>query len=145
MIGPLAKIISTSNSFKIVLIYFGKVWLKSNLCILLFYWLIYLFLFSPLPLNASFLIVKHSCVREELIDVVFFFRHNFKDHCAQTYFWWVCTRAPCLWSVHIPIWQFSLHLPLSVYIHSYQQATELQPHFHGRKFPTLSMLYQHRG
>ena len=27
--------------------------------------------------NASFIIVKNSCVREELIDPPFFFRHNF--------------------------------------------------------------------
>ena len=77
MIGLLAKIIRTSNSFKNVLRYFGKVWRKLNLCILWFDWLIALYIFTPLPRNASFLIVKHSCVREELSDVVFFFRHNF--------------------------------------------------------------------
>ena len=27
--------------------------------------------------NTSFLIVKDSCVKEELIDLLFFFRHNF--------------------------------------------------------------------
>ena len=69
MIGLLAKIIRTSKNFKNVLRYFGKVWLKSNLCILWIDWLIALYLFTPLTCNASFLIVKHSCIREELSDV----------------------------------------------------------------------------
>ena len=49
-------------------------------------WLVnsYLF-FTQLPCNASFLIVKHSCVREELSDVLFFFGHNFnKALCKNT-------------------------------------------------------------
>ena len=46
MIGPLAKIIRTSNSFKNVLRYFGKVWRKSNLCILWFDWFIALYSFT---------------------------------------------------------------------------------------------------
>ena len=65
----LTKIIITSNSSKNVLRYFGKVWLESSLWILWFDWLIALYLFTPLPRNASFLIFKHSCVREELSDV----------------------------------------------------------------------------
>ena len=69
MIGLLAQIIRASNSFKSVLRYFGKVFRKSNLCILQFDWLRDLYFFTPLPRNASFLIVKHSCVREELSDV----------------------------------------------------------------------------
>ena len=59
----------TLNAFKIVPRYFGKVWRRSNLCIIQFYWLIALYLFTPFPRNASFTIVKHSCVREELSDV----------------------------------------------------------------------------
>ena len=33
------------------------------------------------------------------------------NHCAGTYWWWVCTYAPHLWFVHLPNWHFSLHLP----------------------------------
>ena len=69
MIGLLSKITTTSDSFKTVLRYFGKVWRKSNVCIIRFYWLIDLYLFTLLSRNASFLIVKYSCVREELSDV----------------------------------------------------------------------------
>ena len=58
MIGPLAKFARASNSFKIVLIYFGKVWRKSNVCIIRFDWLIALYLFTLLTRNTSFLIVK---------------------------------------------------------------------------------------
>ena len=43
MIGPLVKIIRTSNSFKNVLRYFGKIIRKSNLVILWFEWLIALY------------------------------------------------------------------------------------------------------
>ena len=69
MIGPLAKIFRASNSFIIVLRYSGKVLRKSNLCIVRFNWLISLYLFTTVPRNARFSIVKHSCVREELSDV----------------------------------------------------------------------------
>ena len=69
MIGPLAKFVRTSNSFKIVLRYFGKVRRKSNVCIIRFDWLIALYLFTLLPRNESFLIIKSSGVREELSDV----------------------------------------------------------------------------
>ena len=68
MIGPLAQIIIASNSFKTVLRYFGKVWHKSNVYIMLFDWLIALYIFTLLPRNASFLILKNSCVREEVSD-----------------------------------------------------------------------------
>ena len=86
MIGPLAKIIITSNSFKIVLRYFGKVWRKSNFFRLWFDWLIALYLFTQLPHNASFLIVKNSGVREEFSDVVFFFQRNFKKSVCKNIF-----------------------------------------------------------
>ena len=69
MIGLLAKINRTSNSFKNVIRYFGKIWHKSNLWILWFDWLIALYIFTLLTRNASFIIIKHSCVREELSDV----------------------------------------------------------------------------
>ena len=69
MIGLLAKFVRSSNSFKIVLRYFGKVWRKSNVCIIRFDWLIDLYLFISLVHNTSFPVVKKSCVREELSDV----------------------------------------------------------------------------
>ena len=33
------------------------------------------------------------------------------NHCARTYCLWVSACAPHLWSVHLPNWHFSLHLP----------------------------------
>ena len=63
MIGPLSKIFRASNLFKIVLRYFGKVWHKPNVCIIRFDWLISLYIFTPLPCNASFLIVIFLCQR----------------------------------------------------------------------------------
>ena len=111
MIGSLAKTIRNTNLFKNVPRYFGKVRRQSTLCILLFDWWIYLFLFTPRPHNAIFLLFKHSCVREELSNVVFLFRHNFnRSLCARTHIWWVCNRASYLWSVHFPNWYFSLNL-----------------------------------
>ena len=86
MIGPLAQIIRTTNSFQNVLSYFCKVRRKSNLCILQFDWLIVLYLFTTLTCNASFLIVKHGCVRYELSDGVFFFRHNFNKSLCKNIF-----------------------------------------------------------
>ena len=63
MIGPLAEFVTASNSFKIVQSYFGKVYRKSNVCIIQFNWLIGIYLVLSLVRNASFLIVKSSCVR----------------------------------------------------------------------------------
>ena len=39
------------------------------MCIIQYDWLIVLYIFIPLVRIASFLIVKNSCVREELTDV----------------------------------------------------------------------------
>ena len=69
MIGLLDQIFRALNSFKIVLRYFGKVWRKLNFCILWFDGLRALYIFTPLPCNASFLIVKEICVGEELSDI----------------------------------------------------------------------------
>ena len=86
MIGPLAKFVRASNSSKTVLRYFCKVLCKSNVCIIQFYWLIPLYLFTLLPCNASFLIVKNSFVREEVSDLVFFFRHAFNRSLCKNIF-----------------------------------------------------------
>ena len=32
------------------------------------------------------------------------------NHCERTYFWWVRTRAPHVWFIHLPNWNFHLHL-----------------------------------
>ena len=69
MIVPLAKIITTSNSFKIVLGYFGKVQCKSNVRRIRFDWLIALHIFTLLPRNPSFLILKNSYVRGKVSGV----------------------------------------------------------------------------
>ena len=58
----------------------------SNVCILRFDWLIGIYLFISLVRNASFLVVKKSGVREELSDVVFFFRHNFNISLCKNIF-----------------------------------------------------------
>ena len=42
--------------------------------------------FTPLPCNTSFLIVKHSCFREELSGIVFFFRCNFNKSLCKNIF-----------------------------------------------------------
>ena len=60
------KFISFSEKF---LRYFDKVRHKSNVRIIQYYWLIVLYIFIPLVRIASFLIVKNSCVREELTDI----------------------------------------------------------------------------
>ena len=103
MIGPLAKFVTASNLFKIVLRDFGKVWRKSNVCIIGFDWLIDLYIFTLLHCYAIFLIVKNSCVGEEVSDIN-------KSLCKKKC-WWVRACAPHLWFVHIPNLHFFLHLP----------------------------------
>ena len=93
MIGPLAKMITTSNSFKIVLKYFGKVWRKSNVCIIKFDWLIALHIFTLLVCKASFLIVKIVVSEKNSVMST--------NHCVRTYFWWVRACAPHLCFVHL--------------------------------------------
>ena len=56
------------------------------MCILLFDWLIALYLFTPLPRNTSFIIVKHICVREESVMLCSFFRHNFNKSLRKNIF-----------------------------------------------------------
>ena len=56
------------------------------MCIMQFDWLIGLHIFTPLPRNASFINVKNCCVREEVSDVVFFFRQNFNKSLCKNIF-----------------------------------------------------------
>ena len=53
------------------------------MCILRFDWLIALYLFISLVRNVSFLIVKNSCVRKELTDVVFFLQTQLQHITVQ--------------------------------------------------------------
>ena len=52
-----------------------------------------LYYFTPLPRNASFLIVNHSCVREELSDVVFFLLTKLQQTTVQEYLFGEFTLA----------------------------------------------------
>ena len=74
-------------------------------------WLIALYLFTPLSRNTSFPIIKHSCVREELSDVVFFFRQNFNKSLCKNIFLvslrlctspLVCAPPQLTLSLHLP-------------------------------------------
>ena len=78
-----------------ILIYFGKVWRKSNMCIIRYGWLIPLYLFIPLVCSTIFLIIKNSCFREELSDIPFFFRHN----CNKSLWKNICANFPALYLV----------------------------------------------
>ena len=53
------------------------------MCILQFDWLIALYFVMSLVRNKSFLIVKHSYVREELTDVVFFLQTQLQQITVQ--------------------------------------------------------------
>ena len=103
MIGPLAKLVRASNSFKIIPRYFGKVRRKSNVCIIQFDWLIVLCIFISLVHNASFIIVKTVVSGKKSVMST--------NHFARTSCWWVRACAPHLWFVQLPNWNFSLHLP----------------------------------
>ena len=94
MIGTLAKIIKTSNLFQNVKRYSDKVLHKSIFCIFWFEWLIALYLFTPLPCNAIFLILKHRCVREELSDVVFFLQTQLQQITVQEHLFGEFALAP---------------------------------------------------
>ena len=74
-----------------------------------------------------------------------FIWHDFNRSLWKNIFWWVSTRDPHLWSVHLHNWHFSLYLPDSFCAHFYQWALQLQPHFHGTQFPTLSTPDRHLG
>ena len=99
MIGLLTKIIRTSYLFKNVLRYFGKVWRKSNFCILWLDWLIDIYIFTPLPCNPIFLIIKHSCVRKELSDVEFFLQTQLQQITVKELIFGELTLAPLIFGL----------------------------------------------
>ena len=103
MIGPLAKFVRASNSFKIVLRYFDKVWRKSNVYNTI--WLVDSSLsFYLITSQHKFSNRRKTVVsRKKLVMLT--------NHCGRTSFWWVWACAPHLWFVHLPNWHFSLHLP----------------------------------
>ena len=94
MIDLLAKFVRASNSFKIVLRYFGKVCRKSNVCIIRFYWLKALYLFISLVRNASLQNRKNSGVREEVSDVVFFLQTQLQNITVQEHIFGKFALAP---------------------------------------------------
>ena len=72
-------IIITVFLCKNVVRYCGKVQRKSNVCIIRFDWLIDLYLFISLFLNASFLIIKKVVSEKNSVMS--------ENHCAITYCW----------------------------------------------------------
>ena len=104
-----------------VLIYFGKVLRKSNVCIIQFDWLIALYIFISLFRNMSFIIVKPVVAGKKSVMST--------NHYARTHFWWVRACAPHLWLVHLSNWHFSLHLP----------PLQRPRHVHGWQFSTLEV------
>ena len=93
----------TAFSCKNVLRYFGKVWHKSNVCIIQYYWLIAIYLSIWLVCNAGFLTVNTVVSGKKSVMST--------NKCARTSCWLVRACAPHLWFVHLPNWHFSLHLP----------------------------------
>ena len=61
--------------------------------ILRFNWLICLYLFMSLVRNASFLIIKNSCVREELIDLPLFLQTQLQQITVQEHLFGEFTLA----------------------------------------------------
>ena len=144
MIGLLARFSRASIFFKIVPGYFDKVERNSTVCIIRFDWLIALYLFTLLPRNTSFLIVKNCCVREELSDVVFFLQTqlqqiNVQEHLFGEFALAPLTFGPCTSTND----NFSLHLPLFVYVHFYHPAPQMQPHLSCIQYTTHSTLDLH--
>ena len=64
------------------------------MCILLFNWLIGLYLFMSLVCNASSPIVKNSCVREELIDILFILQTQLQQITVQEHIFGDFALAP---------------------------------------------------
>ena len=84
------------------------------MCILQFYRLIALYLFISLVRNASFLIVKKSCVREELTDVVFFLQTQLQQITVQEHIFDEFALAPLTFGPFTPptdIFHFTYHFP----------------------------------
>ena len=70
------------------------------MCIIQYYWLIVLYIFIPLVRIASFFIVKNSCVREELTDLLSFHKTQLpkitlKEHIFGEFALATLTFGPC--------------------------------------------------
>ena len=89
------------------------------MCIIRFDWLSALYLFTPLPRNAIFLIVKNSGVREEISDVN-------KSLCKNIFLVSLqfCTS---------PL----LHVPPQLTLFTSPTTSSTPRHVRGRQFPTL--------
>ena len=77
---------------------------------------------------ASFLIVKNSCVREELIDILFFLQTQLQHITVQEHIFGEfalvsLTFDPC--TSPTDTFPFTYHF---VCVHSYQIAPQLKPH-----------------
>ena len=84
------------------------------MCIIRFDWLIALYLFISLVRNASFLIVKKSCVREELIDIPFFIQTQLQQITVQEHLFGELALAPLTFdpcTSPTDIFPFTYHLP----------------------------------
>ena len=78
--------------------------------------------FTQLPRNASFLIVKHNCVREKLSDVVFLLtqlqqitvqEHMFGDFTLAPLIFGSCTSPTDTFPFNYQFPSMSIHIPLN--------------------------------
>ena len=84
------------------------------MCILRFNWLIGLYLFMSLVRNASFLIVKNSCVREELINIPYFIQTQLQQITLQEHIFGELALAPltfCPRTSPTDTFPFTYHFP----------------------------------
>ena len=72
------------------------------MCIIRFYWLIALYIFTSLVLNTSFLIINTVVSGKKSVMST--------NHCSRTACWCFRACAPYLWFMHLHNWHFSLHL-----------------------------------
>ena len=91
------------------------------MCVILFYWSLALYIFTLLPCNASFMIVKNSCVREKVSDVN-------KSLCKNI----------CLVSLRLCTSPLVCASPLLTLFTSLTTPSTPR-HVRGRKFPTLDI------
>ena len=93
--------------------YFGKVQLKSNMCIIWYDWVISPNLFFTLVCKVSFLIIKRSGIREELSFLTFFLRHNWNKIIWKNIFLvssHSCTSPVCSWTSPTSTFTFTYHI-----------------------------------
>ena len=95
--------------------------------------------------NASFLIVKKSCVREELIDLPFFLQTQLQHITVQEHLFGEFALATLTFGPFTSPTEtspFTYHFRLC---HSYLPVPKMHPQLRGRQFPTPSTPDQHLG